>query len=86
MGNNLNQITSCSKTCDCGNFGNLILKETDDSIIDTEKKKGKHKKYFESKNSFQITKETSSTVQIFSNQKIAYLNDNKHIKKYKCPK
>ena len=77
MGNNLNQIASCSKTCDCGNLGNLILKETNDSIIDTEKKKGKHKKYFESKNSFQITKETSSTGQIFSNQIIAYLNDNK---------
>jgi len=77
MGNNLNQITSCSKTCDCGNLGNLILKETDDNIIDTEKKKEKHKKYFESKNSFQITKETSSTGQIFSNQIIAYLNDNK---------
>ena len=77
MGNNLNQITSCSKTCDCGNLGNLILKETDDNIIDAEKKKGKHKKYFESKNSFQITKETSSTGQIFSNQIIAYLNDNK---------
>ena len=77
MGNNLNQIASCSKTCDCDNLGNLILKETDDSIIDTEKKKGKHKKYFESKNSFQITKETSSTGQIFSNQIIAYLNDNK---------
>lgn len=77
MGNNLNQITSCSKTCDCGNLGNLLLKDTNDNIIDSEKKKEKNKKYLESKNSFQITKETSSTGQIFSNQIIAYLNDNK---------
>ena len=79
MGMNYSQISACTKKCDCENLGNLILKENRKNMLDIHprQKARKNRRYTETKNSFQITKETSNTGQIFSNQIIAYINDNK---------
>jgi hypothetical protein len=79
MGINYSQISACTKKCDCENLGDLILKENRKNMLDIHprQKARKNRRYTETKNSFQITKETSNAGQIFSNQIIAYINDNK---------
>ena len=79
MGSEYNHLSYCTKKCDCENLGNLVLKENRKNMLNTiVRKTSKNKRNFrESKTSFQITKETNNTCQIFSNQIIAYINDNK---------
>ena len=77
MGINCSQFPGCNNKCDCGNLDSLPLDENikDDNINERTKKTNKQKKFFETKNSFQITKENSNIGQFFSNQIIAYINN-----------
>lgn len=74
MGVDFNQISPCSRPCDCGKLGNLVLKENKKTSLDTDKKTGLEKK----KNSVIMNKDNNNfTGKFFSNQIIDYINDNK---------
>ena len=78
MGCNLNQLAQCTNKCDCGNLDTLMFKDSGKSEIESNKQKKlmKQKKYSESKNFFQITRENDNIQNIFQSNNITEKNNN----------
>ena len=68
MGCNLNQLSQCTSKCDCGNLSTLMIKDNGKLQIESDKQKKlkRFKKYNESKNFFQISREDNNSKNIVS--------------------
>ena len=80
MGCNLNQLAQCTNKCDCGNLDTLMFKDSGKSEIESNKQKKlmKQKKYNESKNFFQITRENDNIQNIFQSNIVDNINNNNY--------